>query len=92
MAGAADGLSITSGYSTVRGLVINRFTGNGIELDEIGYNAIAGNYIGTDVTGDLERGNTGHGIRLYWHSGTNTIGGTALTNRNVISDNGASGI
>ena len=47
--GAANGLVITAGGSTVRGLVINRFLGNGIVLQSGGGNLIEGDYLGTDV-------------------------------------------
>src|SRR5688572_12404637 len=43
---SADGLRITSGGTTVRGLVINRFGGEGIEVSSGGGNVIRGNYIG----------------------------------------------
>jgi CSLREA domain-containing protein len=46
-----DGLRITAGGSTVRGLVINRFGGDGIQLDTAGGNTIEGNYIGTNTSG-----------------------------------------
>ena len=46
-----NGLHITAGSSTVRGLVINRFSRSGILLDSSGDNVIAGNFLGTDVTG-----------------------------------------
>jgi hypothetical protein len=45
------GLRITAGASTIRGLVINRFGGPGIETSTNG-NTIAGNYIGTDGAGN----------------------------------------
>ncbi len=45
-----DGLTITAGGSTVRGLVVNRFAGNGIRLESTD-NHLEGNLIGTDATG-----------------------------------------
>ena len=54
---SANGLNITAGFSTVRGLIINRFTppeywaGARNQLTTFGSNAIEGNFIGTDVTG-----------------------------------------
>ena len=62
---------------------------------------ISGNYIGTDLTGLLDLGNTGHGIFLEGSSTRNTsdyilgsnLDGTSDTNEgNVISGNGGSGI
>ena len=49
-----NGLTISAGNSTVRGLVINSFPfGNGIVLQTNGGNHIVGNYIGVDVTGTI---------------------------------------
>ena len=45
-----DSRHVSSG-STVRGLVINRFSGNGIRVFGGGGNVIRGNFVGTDVTG-----------------------------------------
>ena len=59
---AAAGLHISAGGSTVRGLVIADFgnfsTAEGILLDTNGGNTIAGNFIGTDVTGEHLGGNS----------------------------------
>jgi hypothetical protein len=93
----ANGLTITAGNSTVRGLVINRFTtvnytgGHGIELSTNGGNIIEGNFIGTDVTGRQARGNGLEGVFVN-QSPNNTIGGTTAAARNVISGNGEDGI
>ncbi len=86
------GLTITGGTSTVRGLVINRFTFHGIKLDVADSNTIVGNYIGTDATGTLDRGNAYYGVLVYWHSGSNIIGTSAAADRNVISGNDNAGI
>ena len=75
-AGAADGLNVTSGDSTVKGLVINRFARDGIELSGSGSNIIEGNYIGTDASGAIDLGNTFSGVRII-DASDNTIGGTA---------------
>ena len=89
----ADGiwLAAGSGGSSVVGLVINRFTSSGIVLD-VGSdgNTIAGNRIGTDVGGTLDRGNGTTGI--YVTSDGNTIGGTGGADRNIISGNDGYGI
>lgn len=87
-----DGLTLTGGNSTVRGLVINSFTNNGIKLDVNDTNTIVGNYIGTDATGIADLGNTGNGVYIYWHSGANIIGTSAAADRNVISGNNGAGI
>jgi len=86
----ADGLIISGGSSTVRGLVINRFGDEGITLMTAGSNVIENNYIGTDVSGTLDRGNTGNGISIRSGSNGNTIGG--VTTGNLISGNSGDGI
>ena len=50
-ASSVTGISITAGDSVVRGLVINRFSGNGIRLLGNGGNVVCGNYVGTDASG-----------------------------------------
>ena len=47
----AVGLDITGGNSTVKGLVINQFGGDGIDLTTNGGDVVEGDYIGTDATG-----------------------------------------
>ena len=86
---SSQGLSITAGNTTVRGLVINRFS-NGIFLTSGGNNVIEGNFIGTDPTGTLDRGNNGNGVDVG--SGGNLIGGITPAARNVISGNSGAGV
>jgi hypothetical protein len=88
--GFTDGLRIATTNTTIKGLVINRFAASGIAIltDE---NRIEGNYIGTDASGTLDRGNNA-GISIVFGANLNTIGGTALGARNVISGNNFSGI
>src|SRR5262249_39354915 len=85
----ADGLALTAGGTTVRGLVINRFGGAGLALTG-GDNTVAGNFIGTDPTGQARLPN-GVGVLLV-NSAENTIGGTAAEARNVISGNAGDGV
>jgi CSLREA domain-containing protein len=87
---AGTGLNLQAGNSTVKGLVINRFNGDALRLETGNGNVIAGNYIGTNVTGSIDLGNTGYGIVIY--SSNNTIGGTTPAARNVVSGNGNGGI
>ena len=74
----ADGLRITGGSSTVRGLVVNRFYGDGIEIASSG-NTVAYNFIGTNMNGDADLGNAmsngSAGIAITSGTG-NVIGGT----------------
>jgi hypothetical protein len=85
-AGPVDGLVIGSGNSTVRGLVIDNFAeGSGLVLNGSGNDAVTGNFIGTDVTGESAAANN-QGISENTVSG-NTIGGTSPGARNIISGN-----
>jgi parallel beta-helix repeat protein len=77
---------VLEGNDTVRSLVINQpsvaygvlwFQGNG--------NIVTGNYIGTDITGELAPGGLFGGI--YVGSSNNIIGGTTPGSGNVISGN-----
>jgi hypothetical protein len=86
----ADGLKLTGGASTVKGFIINRFSGSGIFIYSKGGNRIVGNYIGTDKTGGLAQGNKAHGILVQ--SSGNTIGGTASADRNVIAGSLKAGV
>ena len=85
-----DGLRLAAGNSTIRGLIINRFGGHGINILTNGGNRIEGCYIGLDRTGTLDLGNTQNGISIS--TSNNIIGGTTLAARNYISGNNQSGI
>ncbi len=82
----ADGLNITAGGSTVKGLVVSSFNQNGIDLSGKGGDLITGDFIGIDVTGTIGAGNSSNGI-LINNVPNNTVGGTAAGTRNVISGN-----
>lgn len=83
----ADGLTLRAGNSTVRGLVINRFSGSGIVLQALGGDRLVGNFIGTDGTGTRAMGNGGVGVLIVNGAATNTIGGVAAADRNLIAAN-----
>lgn len=85
-----DGILITAGNSTIRGLVINRFDGDGIHVNGAGGNVIQGNHIGTNFSGTTALPNGGDGIEIT--TANNTIGGTTPGSHNVISGNGQNGI
>ncbi len=84
-AGFANGLTISAGSSTVRGLVINRFF-NAIDLRTGSNNTVEGNFLGTDPTGSTDQGN-GTGVDVELGSNTNTIGGSTPGARNLLSGN-----
>jgi CSLREA domain-containing protein len=101
----SDGIRITSGSSTVRGLVINHWVGvldatgqfvtggAGIELANVGGNVIEGNFVGADVTGTLALPNDfGIEVAEVASGQISTIGGKTPAARNVISGNNYSGL
>ena len=82
---------VNSSGSTIRGLVIDQFTGIGIRAFSSN-NVIAGNFLGTDPT-VLTTAGRGNQVGVYVQTGgSNTIGGTAIADRNVISGNTVDGI
>jgi hypothetical protein len=87
---AFPGFNISAGNSTLRGLVINRFNGNGpanaINVNTNGGNKIEGCFIGVSADGTTAQSNSRLGIDIE-SSPNNTIGGTTPAVRNVISSN-----
>lgn len=87
----ANGLMIagTGVTATIRGLIINGFSGRGIQVQS-GSATITGNFIGTNPAGTAAGpGNGQNGIEI---AGLGLIGGAALADRNLISGNGGDGI
>lgn len=89
LASNQNGLRLTGGSITIRGLMIRDCPRNGVRIDTAGGNVLTGNYIGTD--GSSDQGNGSDGILIVGQS-NNRIGGTTATERNVISGNDANGI
>lgn len=94
-----DGIQLDTNDSIVRGLILNRFMGDAITIGEGGdvaagkRNAVRGCFIGTDAAGSGDAGNGGDGISIFdVESDSNTIGGNAAGERNILSGNGANGI
>ena len=78
-----DGLTLNSGGNTVQGLVIDGFQSAGLVLNSgTSNNLVVSNFVGTDPTGAVGRGNTLDGIRLLNNASSNRI------INNVVSDNG----
>ena len=76
--GAGSGLVLRDGSdgTTIRGLAINRFPGVGVFILGGSGHTIAGNFIGTDVTGQQSLGNVnGDGVAIQ-DSPDNVVGGT----------------
>jgi hypothetical protein len=89
----AQGLTVSgSGASgtVIRGLVINRFSGDGLRGDDGAVVTVEGNFIGTDPTGTQDLGNGSSGVHVT--SSNNRIGGAANASQNVISGNDGNGV
>jgi hypothetical protein len=68
--------------------------GNGISIDGTGTrnNEVIGNYIGVNIYGTSDIGNTGVGAIITNGASSNTIGGTVSEKRNIISGNNTDGV
>jgi hypothetical protein len=95
---ANDGVSILDdaentigGTSPGQGNLISGNTDFGVSLDDGQDSLVAGNEIGSDVTGALALGNEESGI-IDRDGADNTIGGLGATAGNLISGNGLDGV
>lgn len=80
----------SSARVTIRGLVVSRF-GRGIQLSEgSDGSSIVGNFIGTDASGKVARGNAGSGILV--NAADVRVGSIARSDRNLVSGNDSAGI
>jgi hypothetical protein len=87
-----DGLKIGAPNVVVKGLAINEWTGDGIEVEgpSTTNTRIEGNFIGTDASGAQKKGNgvSGVGSGVYVLGTPSTVvGGTPAAAHNVISGN-----
>ena len=82
----ADVIRVQADGCTIRGLVINGLVSASWTacIDLYGdNNTVHGCFLGTDVTGLVDR-TEGRGGIFVWHTSGNVIGGTSLAERNVI--------
>ena len=86
----ANGLTISGGSTTVHGLDIVRFTGNGIDLNSHGGDVIDSSIIGTDFSGDFGLGNSGSGVMI--DNVPDNVIGTSLATGNLLSGNSGDGL
>jgi CSLREA domain-containing protein len=88
------GLNVLASDSVVKGLVINRFSGIGIEIapfgDLVTNVKVEGNFIGTNAAGTSALAND-VGVDLF-ATANSTVGGTSRATRNLISGNEFEGI
>jgi len=91
---ANSGFNVLSADNVIRGLAINRFGQNGIAIgpSTATSNRIAGNYIGLNAGGTIDRGNGFDGVFVGAGATGNIIGGSQTENRNVISGNEWDGV
>jgi VCBS repeat-containing protein len=75
------------GYSINERNVISGNTDRGIQITGGSGNTIAGNYIGTDVTGTNSVGNGQYGIQITSAATGNTIGGATTASGNLFAGN-----
>jgi uncharacterized repeat protein (TIGR01451 family) len=80
-----NGFVINGGGSTIRGLAIGGFNGPAIFLVAGSGNVVEGNYLGTDSTGTVAKGNSS-GVAIQ-SSSSNRIGGTLPGQANLIANN-----
>ncbi len=80
-----DGLVLSGGNSTVRGLAIDGFSGGAaIHVNSPGGDTIAGDFLGIDPTGNVARPDQ---VGVQVQTNNNTIGGTTPADRDVVSAN-----
>jgi CSLREA domain-containing protein len=89
-----NGLEISnSSSSVIKGLAINRFGLAGIAVGgDSGANRIEGNFIGTNPSGTLDRGNGTDAVAIFDGPSETVVGGTTVASRNVLSGNGDTGV
>jgi CSLREA domain-containing protein len=98
----SNGLRIWAANSTVKGLIINRFSNVSVWITGSGAtgNKVEGNFIGTDASGTVtdpdgipDNGDElGNLYGVYIEASNNTIGGTTAGAGNIISGNGSDGV
>jgi choice-of-anchor C domain-containing protein len=83
---------LSGGGSTLRGFVVNRVasTGSALRIDTLGGNTVQGNYLGLDAGGATGSRNGCQMLETY--TGTNLVGGTTASQRNVIGQAGCNNL
>jgi gliding motility-associated-like protein len=91
VAGAGLIVAASASGSSIQGLNIHGFAGQGILIAASNV-TVSGCYIGTNLTGLLDRGNAGSGIEVAASLSNILIGGSTPDSSNIISGNNAVGI
>lgn len=93
--GSGTGIDISgdgADNTTIKGVVINDVPYETIYITDSDNVTISGNFIGTDSTGLVDDGGSGHGIRMSGTATGTMIGGSSAADRNIISGNGNAGV
>ena len=85
--GNSWGFDISAGNTVVKGFWINSVTKNAIRLRDLGGNLVQSNIIGTNIQKATNVGTGEDGISIADSNG-NTIGGSKVSQRNIISASG----
>jgi CSLREA domain-containing protein len=90
LAGApVNGIVVTGGPTSIAGLVINGFAGSGILLAGGRGHVVAGNFIGTDASGQGAMANLADGVTVLV---PDCRVGLGTEGRNILSGNGQEGV
>jgi hypothetical protein len=74
------------------GNLISANAGDGVQIADANANAVQGNWIGTDASGQSPLGNAGHGVFVAHGATNNSIGGAPPAGGNVIAYNAKAGV
>ncbi len=79
---------------TISGNMAGGPSSDGVEITDpgTGANVVEGDFIGTDMFGNNAVPNSGNGVLIAAGATSNTIGGTSVGARDIISGNGYSGV
>ncbi len=87
----ANGLTVVGDDCVIKGLVIQKFSGNGILLLGDG-NSVNTCFIGTNPLGTNVAGNGANGVAILGGAADNIVGGATFATRNLISGSGLHGV
>ncbi len=86
----SNGVIIYTGTNnSILGNVVSANMGSGVSISSAG-NILKGNIVGMDASGTVAMANEPYGIEIYGNG--NIIGGSASTDKNIVSGNTVSGI
>lgn len=91
LASGESGLSFNTSSNIVRGLILTRFPDHGVTINGGSGTKVEGNFIGTDATTILQRGNHG-GVHITGGASNSIIGGTVVAAQNLIAYNTGNGV